>query len=270
LGKLLQRIVTAVVLAGLVLGALLYLPPAAAGAAVAIFLLLAAWEWSAFVAPRSWPGRLAYAGSVGALIIALAIVPPPDAIRDAVLLVALAWWAIAFAWILRFPTPMTTPVIAVAGVLTLVPAFIGFRALLGLGSQGPALAGLLLAIVWAADIGAYFAGRRFGRVRLAPAVSPGKTWEGFGGGMLAAAMAGGAGAILLGLPLGVVVAATLSVAAISVVGDLTESMFKRHAGVKDSGRLFPGHGGVLDRVDSIAAAVPLFVLAFEWLGLVPP
>jgi phosphatidate cytidylyltransferase len=270
LGKLLQRVVTAIILAGLVLGVLLYLPPAAAGLATAAFLLAAAWEWSAFVAPRSLAVRLAYAGAIGALLLALAVAPPPAAVRDAVLVLALGWWLIAFIWILRFPTPMNTLVVAVAGVVTLVPAFIGFRALLGIGSQGSALAVLLLAIVWAADIGAFFAGRSFGRVRLAPAVSPGKTWEGFGGGMLAACLAGLAGALLLGLPAGVVVAASLSVAAISVVGDLAESMFKRNAGVKDSGRLFPGHGGVLDRVDSIAAAVPLFFLTFQWLGLVQP
>jgi phosphatidate cytidylyltransferase len=162
-------------------------------------------------------------------------------------------------------------VVAVAGALTLLPAYAGFRALLGLpvvpgAASGPALAILVLGIVWGADIGAYFVGRRIGRTRLAPAVSPGKTWEGVGGGVLAAALVGGVGGVLLGLPPAASVPLALGVAAISVVGDLAESMFKRHVGVKDSGRLFPGHGGVLDRVDSIAAAVPLFVLAGDRLG----
>jgi phosphatidate cytidylyltransferase len=266
-GKLLQRVVTGVILAGLVLGVLLYLPPAVATAGVALFLLVAAWEWSAFVAPRSVAVRLAYTGAVGGLVLLAAVLPPGAAVRDGILLGALAWWVFAFGWILRFPTPISTPVVASAGLLVLLPPFVGLNALLTSGPRGAPLAVLLLAIVWAADIGAYFAGRRFGRVRLAPAVSPGKTWEGVGGGLLAAGLAGAAGAVLLGLPALAGVAAALAVAAISIVGDLTESMLKRHAGVKDSGSLFPGHGGVLDRVDSIAAAVPLFVILFQWLGL---
>jgi phosphatidate cytidylyltransferase len=267
-GKLLQRVVTGVILAGLVLGVLLYLPPGVATGGVALFLLVAAWEWAAFVAPRSVALRVAYTAAVGGLVLLAAVLPPAAAARDGILLGALAWWAFAFIWILRFPTPISTPVVAIAGLLVLLPPFIGMNALLASGPRGPSLAVLLLAIVWAADIGAYFAGRGFGRVRLAPAVSPGKTWEGVGGGLVAAGFTGAAGAVLLGLPAMAAVSAALAVAAISIVGDLTESMFKRHAGVKDSGALFPGHGGVLDRVDSIAAAVPLFVILFQWLGLV--
>jgi phosphatidate cytidylyltransferase len=269
-GKLLQRVVTGVILAGLVLGVLLYLPPAVATGGVALFLVVAAWEWAAFVAPRSVAARGAYTAAVAGLVLLVALLPPTAAVRDAILLGALVWWAFAFGWVLRFPTPIGTPVIAIVGLLVLLPPFVGLEALLASGTRGAPLVVLLLAIVWAADIGAFFAGRRFGRVRLAPAVSPGKTWEGVGGGLVAAGFAGAAGAVLLGLPALPAVAAALAVAAISIVGDLTESMFKRHAGVKDSGSLFPGHGGVLDRVDSIAAAVPLFVILFQWLGLARP
>jgi phosphatidate cytidylyltransferase len=268
-GKVLQRVVTGVILAGLVLGALLYLPPAVATAGVALFIVVAAWEWSAFVAPGSPGARWAYTAAVGALVLLAAMAPPAGPVRDGILLGALGWWVFAFGWILRYPTPISTPVVVVAGLLVLLPPFVGFNALLTAGPRGAALAVLLLAIVWAADIGAFFAGRSFGRVRLAPAVSPGKTWEGVGGGLLAAGLAGAAGAVLLGLPAMAVVPAALGVATISIVGDLTESMFKRHAGVKDSGALFPGHGGVLDRVDSIAAAVPLYVILFRSLGLGP-
>ena len=115
-------------------------------------------------------------------------------------------------------------------------------------------------------MGAYFAGRRFGRVRLAPRVSPGKTWEGVIGGLICAAITAAAGAAILGHAVGPALPLGMSVAAISVVGDMTVSMFKRNAGLKDSGNLFPGHGGVLDRVDSVTAAAPLFILEAGWLG----
>jgi phosphatidate cytidylyltransferase len=271
MGSLVQRLITGAVLAAVVLGALLLLPPVLASLLVAAFLLLAAWEWSAFVTPGRSSARLAYTAVLGVALLLLAVVALPAAGLRLLLLAGLAWWAVAFAWILRFPTPVPTAVVAVAGVLTLLPAYAGFRALLALPGApgavpGAALAILVLAVVWGADIGAYFVGRRIGRTRLAPAVSPGKTWEGVGGGVLAAGLVGWAGGLLLGLPPAASVPLALGVAAISVVGDLAESMFKRHVGVKDSGRLFPGHGGVLDRVDSIAAAVPLFVLAGDRLG----
>jgi phosphatidate cytidylyltransferase len=125
-----------------------------------------------------------------------------------------------------------------------------------------------LGTTFAADIGAYFAGRRFGRVRLAPQVSPGKTWEGLFGGLLLATLTSVGGGLLVGVPPASMIPVGLGVAALSVVGDLTESMFKRSVGAKDSGHLIPGHGGVLDRLDSITAALPLFALALSWLGLI--
>jgi len=123
-------------------------------------------------------------------------------------------------------------------------------------------------IVWVADIGAYFAGKQFGRVKLAPSISPGKTWEGVFGGLIMVAILTAVWTHFTGMELAVMLPFCLAVGALSVVGDLTVSMFKRTAGVKDSGKLFPGHGGVLDRVDSVSAAAPLFSLGLSWLGLV--
>ena len=123
----------------------------------------------------------------------------------------------------------------------------------------------LLLLVWAADIGAFFAGRSFGRLKLAPQVSPAKTWEGVLGGLGAAALVAAAGAWWFDLPRVAFLSLCLAVALISVVGDLTESMFKRYAGLKDSGSVFPGHGGVLDRIDSVTAAAPLFLLGLRWM-----
>ena len=122
-------------------------------------------------------------------------------------------------------------------------------------------------IVWAAYIGAYACGRRFGKRKLAPAVSPGKTWEGVSGGLLAAGLVGVLAAWQLGLPVGVLLVIALVTALFSVLGDLNVSLFKRNVGLKDSGRLLPGHGGVLDRIDSLTAAVPVFARGLELAGL---
>ena len=124
-----------------------------------------------------------------------------------------------------------------------------------------------LLIVWVADIGAYFVGKGFGRVKLAPQISPGKTWEGVLGGLAAVLILAAIGSPVLDIDIAVLVPFCLAVAMISIVGDLTVSMFKRNAGVKDSGSLFPGHGGILDRIDSVSSAAPLFALAMSWIGL---
>ena len=125
----------------------------------------------------------------------------------------------------------------------------------------------LLLLVVAADVGAYFGGRQFGRHKLAPRVSPGKTWEGVYGGLVAAAVDGSRRRVLVQAQRGAVSGVCAIVVLASIVGDLTESLFKRHAGLKDSGSLLPGHGGVLDRVDSVTAAAPVFLFGLERLGL---
>jgi len=142
-----------------------------------------------------------------------------------------------------------------------------YKALVVLYLASPAVLLGALLIVWAADTGAFVAGKLFGRVKLAPQISPGKTWEGVIGGLLTVAVLAAAGGWLFDLRIGVLVPFCLAIACASVVGDLTVSMFKRTSGLKDSGAIFPGHGGVLDRVDSVAAAAPLFALGISWMGL---
>jgi phosphatidate cytidylyltransferase len=267
MSQLRQRVLTAVpLLAGLLL--LLFAAPVGVViAASTVLIALGAWEWSAFA---GWSAPLARSLYVAGVVLAMAAVSwlVPEVLGLAVVLwTAVLWWLLAFIWILRYPTPVPALVAATAGLLVLVPAWLAMITILSVPRSGPQLLMLVLCIVFAADIGAYFAGRRFGRAKLAPHVSPGKTWEGLIGGLLLAGLAAAIGSRMLGLPVTFMALAGLGIAAISVVGDLTESMFKRSVGLKDSGHLIPGHGGVLDRLDSVAPALPTYALALSWLGI---
>ncbi|WP_338036112.1 phosphatidate cytidylyltransferase [Halomonas binhaiensis] len=146
-----------------------------------------------------------------------------------------------------------------------MPTWIGFNVL---RDSGGVWLLFVLLLVWCADTGAYFFGRAFGKRKLAPKVSPGKSWEGVLGGMGVTAFLAVIFSLWQSLDLGatiVLVVVTLGVTLTSVLGDLLESMLKRHRGLKDSSQLLPGHGGILDRIDSLTAAVPVFALFFSWL-----
>jgi len=261
-----QRILTAIVAGATLLLVLFVLPANAALAVIIALMLAAAWEWSGLLGGVGLAGRLAYVAAI-ALLLAFVTLRMSDAASVALILkLGLAWWFAALVWVFFYPTAIAIPVRWLCGALVMIPAYM---ALVSLYSFAPAILLFALAVVWAADVGAFFAGRRFGRVKLAPAISPGKTWEGVIGG-LAAVVVLLVAARLAGLEMdvAVVIPFCLAVATLSIVGDLTVSMFKRNAGVKDSGTLFPGHGGVLDRIDSVAAAAPLFALGLGWIGLV--
>jgi phosphatidate cytidylyltransferase len=156
---------------------------------------------------------------------------------------------------------------AVAGILALLPTLIALARIDSAWSNGAQWTLFILALAFAADTGAFFAGRQFGRLPLAPRVSPNKTWEGVIGGMLLALAIGGGGVIWFGLPALSFLCLCAAAAGFSVVGDLSESLLKRHVNLKDSGRLFPGHGGMLDRIDSVTAATPVMALGLIWLGV---
>jgi len=257
------RFVTSVI-SLVILGIVLFVVSAdVAKLVIAMVILAGAWEWSGFLNLAGNAARGFYVVMIGALMASLYFVVPEQ--TNALLLLACVWWLVAFAWTFFFPTSIPVAVRWIAGALVLVPLFI---ALVSLYEQSPRFLLLALLIVWVADMGAYFVGRQFGRVKLAPSISPGKTWEGVCGGLLAVVVLALIWAHYEDMKIAVLLPFCLAVAALSVVGDLTVSMFKRTAGVKDSGKLFPGHGGVLDRVDSVAAAAPLFALGLNWLGLV--
>jgi phosphatidate cytidylyltransferase len=257
-----QRVITAVVALVVLAVVLFWLPAEAAAVAIALVILAGGWEWSAFLATSNVAVRVSFVVVIAVLIAAFSLGLADFAAE--LLLVSLGWWVMALVWTFFYPTSIPAVVRWVGGILVLVPLH---AALVMLYEIGPTMLLFMLLIVWVADSGAYFAGKNFGRVKLAPQISPGKTWEGVIGGLIAVVLLVVIRSFWVATDLAVVVPFCLAVAILSVVGDLTVSMFKRDAGIKDSGRLFPGHGGVLDRIDSVAAAAPLFVLGVKWVGL---
>ena len=257
------RLITSII-SLVVLGAVLFIVPAVvAKLVITAVILVGAWEWSGFLGLAGHAARFTFVAVIAALMAAMVFVVPE--MSDKLLQLACVWWFVAFIWTFSFPTPIPAAVRWLCGVLVLVPLFVALLILYGLAPQYLLFA---LLIVWAADMGAYFAGKQFGRVKLAPSISPGKTWEGVFGGLIMVVILSLVWAHYADRQVAVLLPFCLAVGAVSVVGDLTVSMFKRTAGVKDSGKMFPGHGGVLDRVDSVAAAAPLFALGLTWLGLV--
>jgi len=257
-----QRVTTAVIALAVLAIVLFVLPPFYAEVVIALVILAAAWEWSGFLGSKSPATRIFYVIFVAALMAAVGMVWPDGVER--ILQVAVVWWLLALIWTFIFPTAIPVFLRWICGALVLVPLW---AALVKLYQVTPSLLLFVLLIVWAADIGAYFVGKQFGRVKLAPSISPGKTWEGVIGGLALVVLLAVGRSFWPGNDLAVIIPFCLAVASISIVGDLTVSMFKRTAGLKDSGTLFPGHGGVLDRVDSVAAAAPLFALGLGWTGL---
>lgn len=259
-----QRILTAII-ALAALGLVLFVVPAVvARVVIAAMLLAGAWEWGGFLFKQDNTRRMIYVAFIAIAIAIINLYVHDQPQFEWLFKVAIAWWFVALVWMFFFPTPIARIVIWFAGMFVLVPAW---AALDFLYIQSSRLLLFALLIVWVADIGAFFVGKGFGRVKLAPQISPGKTWEGVLGGLTAVTLLAAVGSQFFAADISVLLPFCLAVTMLSVVGDLTVSMFKRNAGVKDSGSLFPGHGGVLDRIDSVTAAAPLFALAFNWIGL---
>lgn len=253
-----QRVLTAIVLLPLVAGLILFASQWAVLGILALGLGAAALEWAQLARFRSRPSRAAYVLAVVALAPAIWWVGSREGALGAIYGLSLAWWLIVFVLLFRRPE-LGRAGAGLAGLLTLVPAWVAAADLYSDTGRGGQWLLFVFVLVWAADVGAYFAGKAFGRHKLAPAVSPGKTWEGVGGGLLAVAAILALAAVWFQRPLVPMLVLGLAVAVVSIVGDLLESLLKRQAGLKDSGALLPGHGGALDRVDSLLAALPVFV-----------
>ncbi len=262
-----QRFFTAVI-ALVVVGLVLFVaPPMLARALIALLLLAGAWEWGGLIFSKpddGSKGRMLYTGICFLMIAGLFSQVPETELAHFIFKIALVWWSAALIWMFFFPTPIPPALIWICGFLVLIPAWVALDLLY---RHDPTLLVFALLVVWAADIGAYFVGKGFGRIKLAPNISPGKSWEGVLGGLTAVALLAGIANGFLDTDIAVLVPLCVAAGMLSVVGDLTVSMFKRNADVKDSGSLFPGHGGVLDRIDSVSAAAPPIALSLAWLGL---
>ncbi|MBS0581027.1 MAG: phosphatidate cytidylyltransferase [Proteobacteria bacterium] len=263
-----KRIVTAVVLGVALLVVLLGLPPLYSVALVSVLVLAGAWEWSGFLKVGT-AARAAYVGLIALLMWAAWGVAASGRGRNLLIMIAVAWWLVALAWVALAPRRTSSLGAALAGVLALVPAWLALMCLRLSVDHGAEWVVFTLILVFAADIGAYFGGRHFGRVKLAPRVSPNKTWEGVLGGMLLSSAWAFGGSLWFHLPWLTFVPLCIAAVAFSIVGDLTESMLKRFAGLKDSGALLPGHGGMMDRIDSITAAAPVLFFGLTLMGVVP-
>ncbi|NID16927.1 phosphatidate cytidylyltransferase [Luteibacter yeojuensis] len=269
-----QRITTAAILIPLVLALILLPPTVYFAAVVALVFVGAAWEWSLLAGCRTPAGRGTVVAAAAAIFIALLLVWTPGLLA-VLTLAGVAWWIGCCFWLRHFtfaaaPNAENRMLKLGAGALVIVPT-LASAILLHSGPKGHWWTLLALVIVWAADTGAYFSGRHFGRRKLAPRISPGKTWAGVYGAILAGSLVALLGGYLLGVRgggqlVGLVLLGVVTVG-IAVVGDLFESLMKRHAAVKDSGSLFPGHGGLLDRLDSVFAALPVFAAGKLLLGL---
>ncbi|HEY9102109.1 phosphatidate cytidylyltransferase [Chitinimonas sp.] len=255
------RILTALALLPLVLGSLFLAPPLGWGLFAAFALTLGAWEWSR-LARFDRGETVLFVASFAVLSLCWLLLPLAKTWSLPLDLVALPFWLLAVPlWLNRKWALKHKWLAALVGWLILLAALAGvtrFREL----QNGAWVLLSLLAIAWVADIAAYFAGKAFGKRKLAPSISPGKSWEGVYGALAAvavyAALLHQLGAPLYGaLPLWLLLPLAWALTAVSVVGDLIESLLKRQAGLKDSSALLPGHGGILDRVDSLLAVVPV-------------
>lgn len=267
-----QRLITALILALLVATGILLLPTAWFGGLLLVFVLRGAWEWARLTDLSRPVGHILYCVLVLGLIgLAWSLMATPSFLSILGALTCV-YWGYVLVWLHRYannPQRHDRPLIwELAGLITLVTPWVMLMGLHGSPVFGPGYVLFLMALIWGADSGAYFVGRRWGRRKLAPQISPGKTLEGAYGALAAALAISLMGMAILdldGVRWVLFVLVCMITVGFSIVGDLFESMIKRQHGVKDSGSLLPGHGGVLDRVDSLTAAAPFFLVGLQWL-----
>jgi phosphatidate cytidylyltransferase len=264
MSALLSRVLTAGLLLAVFVPAAVWAPTWAWGVLMAGVIGMAAFEWARLSHFSLFAAR-AYAVSLTLAALVLPVLTGaawPSAQTGLTAFAIVFWIAIAPLWLWRRWAALAAPVRAVTGIVLLLPAW---AALMALHVRGPGILLGVMAVVWIADSAAYFVGRRFGRHKLAPTISPGKSWEGVAGALVALMLYGVALNGFAGLPLWPLLPLLAVLLAISVLGDLFESWIKRVSNMKDSGSVLPGHGGVLDRVDALASTLPVAVGMLLWL-----
>ncbi len=269
-----QRVITALIVTPFAIAMILLTPTLAFATIIGVLCLIALWEWSRLSGMRSRPLRAVLIALCGALMIWLWL-SRGSPFWLATIGVGVAWWFVALLWLKNYafaasPTQENTIIKLIAGVLAVVPAWVALMDLHVHQTQWHTWALYALMLIWGADTFAYLAGKRWGRKKLAPHISPGKTIAGVYGALVGSSVVAAIGGYALGVR-GMQLVALIVVGLISVLfsiaGDLFESVIKRHANVKDSGALFPGHGGVFDRLDGAFAGIPIFVFGKFLLGL---
>ena len=267
-----QRIITALLMAPLAICAVLFLPSPAFLALWAAILLAGLWEWTRLVGMRKREQRALVVLAHALLMSALAWAGWPQWFVP-ITVIGGIWWLVASAWLLfayhfgEADNRRNRMIKLLAGSLAVIPAWCALALLHAAPGDGPVWALFSVMLVWVADTGAYFSGRHFGGAKLAPVISPKKTWAGFFGGIAGSLLFALLASFVLDMdqqrwPTLLLITGLATVA--SVMGDLFESLLKRHSGAKDSGAVIPGHGGIMDRLDSVVAAVPVFALG-RWL-----
>ncbi|WP_225764273.1 phosphatidate cytidylyltransferase [Stenotrophomonas sp. Marseille-Q4652] len=268
------RVIAALIMAPAAICAILLLPTQWLAVLAALVLLVGLWEWLRLADVDGLPRTILLALNLALMVLLVWASAGSLVLFQLTTLVGVGAWLLFLLWLRFFnfgadPDSPAKVLKLAAATLALVPAWTAMVLVHAGENHGNRWLLTALTIVWAADSGAYFAGRRFGKHKLAPRVSPNKTIEGLVGGLVAGLLAALAFGWIAGVqPVqigGLVIVAAVTVLA-SVVGDLFESMLKRHAGAKDSGTIIPGHGGVLDRIDGVLAALPVFALGKEIFG----
>ncbi|WP_028670168.1 phosphatidate cytidylyltransferase [Saccharospirillum impatiens] len=264
---LITRVMTALVLAPLMLAGIYWLPETGFSAFIGAIVVLGAWEWTNLAGFQRLTTRLGMAALTAAALGLLWWLQTRTAVTWLQLtLWSLLWWLFALILVIRYPASQhwihDRWVRLLMALPVLLPLWLGLNVLKGQPNANLVLTWLML-LVWGADIGAYFAGKTFGNRKLAPSVSPGKTWAGVYGGMATSVVLSAVMALIFlpdlsALQWLLLLVISALVVAISVLGDLFESLLKRFRGIKDSSGLLPGHGGILDRIDSLCAATPMF------------
>ncbi|MGV8943103.1 phosphatidate cytidylyltransferase [Thermomonas sp.] len=278
------RLLAALIMAPIAILSVLFMPTPILAALSALLFLAALWEWLKLAEVDDTLARTILLVLNLALMVALVWASRSTAggsfaLLQLVVVLGVVWWLLAMLWLKHYDFASDHDSHArvfklAAGTLAVVPAWCALGLIHASQPNGHRWLLLALFLVWSADTGAYFAGRKFGGKlfggrKLAPRISPNKTIEGLCGGLLLALVVAMVGAPLAGATvdqLPAVALVALASVGFSVVGDLFESLLKRHINVKDSGNMIPGHGGVLDRVDSVLAALPVFALGKVWLG----